>query len=313
MALKVIELKVGNWVDYGGVPYQVTSISNLGKVGISRKIDSGIISLEAEIESLRGIKFTKEILYQLDGFKEKDYQGLPGSLVARMAKIIIPCKPKTPEPEEAESSTDDGVEPENIPVVTHDDEDPSVMDEPITEDELQEGVLGDVTKTVRGNIVDAARSYGGSNQNDNTMTVIKNALSTLGKRNKKIFAVGGIIAGVIVLPIAIVKIIIPFIRGCVYYFYYTKMKVSDYLEIQAELIEANANELENSTDSDLTEEKKAKVAERQRKWAERLRKWSNTFAIDHKQATNAAKKEAEKDAKEKKTVRKDDDGDDSIF
>ena len=244
--------------------------------------------------------------------KEKDYQGMPGSLVARMAKIIIPGKPETPEPEEV-GTPNDGVEPENIPTVTHDDEDPSVMDEPITEDELQEGVLGDVTKTVRGNIVDAARSYGGSNQNDNTMTVIKNALSTLGKRNKKIFAVGGIIAGVIVLPIAIVKIIIPFIRGCVYYFYYTKMKVSDYLEIQAELIEANANELENSTDSDLTEEKKAKVAERQRKWAERLRKWSNIFAIDHKQAMNAAKKEADKDAKEKKTVRKDEDGDDSIF
>jgi len=91
------------------------------------------------------------------------------------------------------------------------------------------------------------------------------------------------------------------------------MKVSDYLEIQAELIEANANDLENSTDSELTEEKKAKVAERQRKWADRLRKWANAFAIDHKQATNAAKKESDKVSKEKKTVRKDEDGDDSIF
>ena len=74
MALRLIELRVGNWVDYGGVPYQVTSISSLGKIGISRKIDSGIISLEAPIETLYGIKFTKEILYQLEGFKEKEYQ-----------------------------------------------------------------------------------------------------------------------------------------------------------------------------------------------------------------------------------------------
>lgn len=255
-----------------------------------------------------------EVSFGDDGIdKDKDYQGLPGSLVARMAKIIIPCKPEIPEPEEAESPTDDGVEPENIPIIKQSEEDEPVVHKSINEEELNEGTLTDVTKTLGDQIVDAARSYGGSSKDDNTMTVIKNALSTLGKKNKKIFAVGGIIAGVIVLPIAVVKIIIPFIRGCVYYFYYTKMKVSDYLEIQAELIEANANDLENSTDSDLTEEKKAKVAERQRKWAERLRKWSNTFAIDHKQATNAAKKEADKDAKEKKTIRKDDDGDDSIF
>lgn len=74
MALKVIELKVGNWVDYNGDFYQVTSISNSGKVGISRKVESGVVSLEAPIGSLNGIKFTKEILYQLEGFKEKEYQ-----------------------------------------------------------------------------------------------------------------------------------------------------------------------------------------------------------------------------------------------
>ena len=74
MALKLIELKIGNWVEYNSDPYQVTSISNSGKVGISRKIESGIVSLEASLGSLSGIKFTKEILYQLEGFKEKEYQ-----------------------------------------------------------------------------------------------------------------------------------------------------------------------------------------------------------------------------------------------
>ena len=74
MALKLIELKIGNWVEYSGDLYQVTSISNSGKVGISRKIESGIVSLEASLGSLNGIKFSKEILYQLEGFKEKEYQ-----------------------------------------------------------------------------------------------------------------------------------------------------------------------------------------------------------------------------------------------
>lgn len=253
-----------------------------------------------------------EVSFDNNGIEpEKDYQGLKGSIVARMAKIIIPEKPEPAQPEEIPAETpNDGVEPENIPAVTHqDDSSDVVMDEPITEEEVQEGVM-DTLAAVAGAATkagkDAIQKAGGS---DNTMTAIKN----LYNKNKKVFATAGIIAGVIALPFAIVKLIIPFIRNTVYYFYYTKMKVSDYLEIQAELIEANANDLENSTDSDMTEEKKAKVAERQRKWAERLRKWANIFAIDHKQATNNAKKASEKDSKEKKTVRKDEDGDDSIF
>lgn len=241
----------------------------------------------------------------------KDYHGLPGAMVARMAKIIFPAKPvEQPQPEEIPAISTDDVEPENIPAVTHQDDDPSVMDEPINEDEVQQEGIADILAAAGGKAAglakDAINKAGGG---DNTMASIKNIL----KKNKKVFAAAGIVAAIFAIPFAAVKIIIPFIRNTVYYFYYTKMKVSDYLEIQAELIEANANDLENSTDSDLTEEKKAKVAERQRKWAERLRKWANAFAIDHKQATNNAKKEADRDSREKKTVRKDEDGDDSIF
>ena len=241
----------------------------------------------------------------------KDYQGLPGSMVAIMAKIILPGKPaEQPQLEEIPAAPVDSVEPENIPAITHQDDDTSVMDEPITEDEVQQEGIADILVAAGGKATslakDAINKAGGG---DNTMASIKNIL----KKNKKVFAAAGIVATIFAIPFAAVKIVIPFIRNTVYYFYYTKMKVSDYLEIQAELIEANANDLENSTDSDLTEEKKAKVAERQRKWAERLRKWANAFAIDHKQATNNAKKEADKDSREKKTVRKDEDGDDSIF
>lgn len=183
----------------------------------------------------------------------------------------------------------DTVEPENIPVVNHQDEVPGLMDEPINEDDLQENTTTD--------LIGAAA---------------KGAAKFIGK-NKKIIGAAAIAAGIISLPILAVKVIIPFIRTLAYYFYYTKMKLSDYLEIQASLIEANANDLENSTDNDLSEEKKKKVLEKQRKWADRLRKWSNMFDIDHKQAENNAKKESEKDSKEKRTVGQDEDGDDSIF
>ena len=237
----------------------------------------------------------------------------PQPMIAKMAQIIMnPPTPEEPKPEEVPATTpNDGVEPENIPAVVNQDEpgSDSVMDEPITEDEIHEGLAADILGAIIGKNNDSTNGE----KKDDLLSAAGNAIKTLAKKNKKIFAVAGIVAGVIALPFAIVKIIIPFIRASVYYFYYTKMKVSDYFEIQAELIEANANELENSTDSDMTEEKRAKVAERQRKWAERLRKWANTFAIDHKQATNNAKREAEKDSKEKRTVRKDEDGDDSIF
>lgn len=237
----------------------------------------------------------------------------PQPMIARMAQIIM--NPPSPEDNKSEDisvdTPNDGVEPENIPAVVNQDEpgSDSVMDEPITEEEVHEGIAADILGAVIGKNNDSSNGE----KKDDLLSAAGNAIKTLAKKNKKIFAVAGIVAGVIALPFAIVKIIIPFIRASVYYFYYTKMKVSDYFEIQAELIEANANELENSTDSDMTEEKRAKVAERQRKWAERLRKWANAFAIDHKQATNNAKREAEKDSKEKKTVRKDEDGDDSIF
>lgn len=240
----------------------------------------------------------------------KDYQGLPGDMVARMAKIILPGKPVETQPEEIPAAPVDSVEPENIPTITHQDDDTSVMDEPITEEEVQQEGIADILAAAGGKAADLAKAgIQKAGDSDNTMTALKNIF----KKNKKIFAAAGIVTAIIAIPFAAVKIVIPFIRNTVYYFYYTKMKVSDYLEIQAELIEANANDLENSTDSDMTEEKKAKVAERQRKWAERLRKWSNIFAIDHKQATNNAKKETDKDSREKKTVRKDEDGDDSIF
>ena len=92
------------------------------------------------------------------------------------------------------------------------------------------------------------------------------------------------------------------LRTIVYYFYYTQMKVSDYLAIQAELIESEAEESENE-----------EAAAKQKKWAERLRNWSNKFNIDNKQATNKANNDVKKDNKEKAKVKKNNDGEDVLF
>lgn len=74
MALKVNELRIGNWVEYKDRNYQVIGISDTGKVKIKSRNDFGITLLEAPCSELNGIKFSKEILFQIEGYKEKENQ-----------------------------------------------------------------------------------------------------------------------------------------------------------------------------------------------------------------------------------------------
>ena len=105
------------------------------------------------------------------------------------------------------------------------------------------------------------------------------------------------------------KVIIPTLRNTVYTFYYTKMKISQYWQIQAEFLEANADEVENSTDMD--PEKKEKVVKKQREWAERFRRWANFWYVDQKQAEAQSNKAQNEENKKK--IEKNDDGDDVLF
>ena len=78
-------------------------------------------------------------------------------------------------------------------------------------------------------------------------------------------------------------------------------------------IEANANDLQYSMTSDLSDKEKDKVAKKQIKIAQKLRKWANKVAIDSKASSNKAANDAKNDDKNKNTIRPDDDGNDSIF
>lgn len=124
---------------------------------------------------------------------------------------------------------------------------------------------------------------------------------------------GAVVGAVKVSAYFVTHAFIPFLRNIVYMHYYTRMKVSDYLAIQADLLEANANELQYSSDASMDETQKDKVVKKQLKWVQRLRAWSNKFAIDNKESNNKSSKEIESESKEKKTIAKDDDGDDVIL
>lgn len=133
-----------------------------------------------------------------------------------------------------------------------------------------------------------------------------------------ILQVGAAAAGVAVGTLALIGVgsivgkgLICGIRNAIYTFYNLKLKISDYFEVQAKLIEANATELENSSADD--DAKMRKAAEKQRKIAEFFRKVSNAFNIDKAKADKQTKQDIEDDEKEKKKIGKDDNGNDILF
>lgn len=175
-----------------------------------------------------------------------------------------------------DAPADDTVEYDNIPAVnpTEDFADDRAIVE--TEKEIQEGV-GTVFKTV----------------------------AVIG-------GIGAALLGGAKLGKLAVNTFIGLLRNLVYGFYYTKYKFSDYLAVQADLLEANANELQYSSNSNLSDDEKEKVVKKQMKTVDKLRKWSNKFGIDSRQTTNEVEAQNKRDQK-KKTVGKTNDGDDAIL
>lgn len=102
-----------------------------------------------------------------------------------------------------------------------------------------------------------------------------------------ITAIGGFLgAHPIALTVTIVAVIltvlIPLLREMVFLFFYTKMRVSEFFEIQADLLQMNAYNVENNDSMD--DDKKKKVVSKQLKIVEWLRKMSNKFTINNRKA-----------------------------
>jgi len=192
--------------------------------------------------------------------------------------------------EPATEPSDDEVEPDNIPAVNPGD-DVVASDTPINELDDDEDETNDPTPFVP--------------ESDEPVDEIAPVAIALG-----IAGLGALAASAI--P-ALLKLVIGLLRTTIYYFYYSKMKLADTLAVQADLIEANANELQYSTTTELSDKERNNAVKKQMKWAQRLRKWANKFAIDSKSASNQAKKQADADDKNKNTIRPNDNGDDAIW
>lgn len=128
-----------------------------------------------------------------------------------------------------------------------------------------------------------------------------------------IAAAGAMLLGGKKLAGTLANTVVNLIRNCVYGYWYSRLKFSDFLEVQADLIEANANDLRFSTSTTLSDEEKGKTLKKQYKVVEKLRKWANVFAIDSKKTSNEVNKAISSEDKKKKTIGRNEYNDDIIL
>lgn len=106
--------------------------------------------------------------------------------------------------------------------------------------------------------------------------------------------------GLLDLPFAILtnlaSAFITAIRSAVYWVFYTRMDIAEYLEQQATYIEMNKVRVNNR--SDLSDTKKKEIIRKQTEWQNRLLKWSDAIQLDDVKAAKKAKEQAEKEEKE---------------
>lgn len=106
----------------------------------------------------------------------------------------------------------------------------------------------------------------------------------------------GIAIGAIAL--IVVKNLFDILREPVYLFYALRVRISDFFDMQADLIQMNIYNLQNNNTMD--EEKKEHIIAKQLEHAERFRKYANTFEVKVKKAESDAYKELTQDSKKVK-------------
>lgn len=127
-----------------------------------------------------------------------------------------------------------------------------------------------------------------------------NAIDTVIKNNMKNFTgaeIGFLGAGIAI--VGIILTIVPIMRELIFFFYYSRTRVSEYFDIQADLLQMNAHNLELSSTNDGKE--KEKIAKKQLRIADVFRKISNAIAVSNKNSEVAATKEITANDKKLKT------------
>ncbi len=124
---------------------------------------------------------------------------------------------------------------------------------------------------------------------------IDKALNQLLDTNRKNFVGELSVPVMIIISITIITSIIPFIRELIYFFYYARQSISDYFAIQADLLQMNASNLDNTMDADAEDIKR--TYEKQNRIADKFRKISNFMSVKLKKSEAEAEKNINADEK----------------
>lgn len=89
--------------------------------------------------------------------------------------------------------------------------------------------------------------------------------------------------------------VVPMVRELIYYFYESRMNVSEYLQQQKDFLEMNKFRLESSS---MDAQKRNKILAKQQKAIERLDRMSDKIRVNHQLANKNAEKEIQKDNKD---------------
>ena len=125
------------------------------------------------------------------------------------------------------------------------------------------------------------------------------AMDYVMKQNANNFAGASFVFGVssAVVIIGILLSIIPLIRELIFFFYYARVKASDYFDAQSSLLMINAYNIENNLTRDAKSKKQ--IVDKQRKIADSFKKISNTLKVSLKTGEKKAADETTKLDKQK--------------
>ena len=120
----------------------------------------------------------------------------------------------------------------------------------------------------------------------------------IGQRVRKFTGVAaGIVAGTII-GIAVIMGIVPVMRELVYVFYYSRTRIADYFNIQADLLQMNAYNVE--ANGAINAEQRKDIAKKQRAIADDFRGIANKIQIDSKQSEVKASHEIQSNTRKYK-------------
>lgn len=106
----------------------------------------------------------------------------------------------------------------------------------------------------------------------------------------------GAIVGTTAL-IILITCIVPLLKELIFFFFYTRTQLSDYFDIQANLLQMNIYNVENNRE--INKEEKKKIIKRQSKILELFRKAANKLEVETKDAEIKTIKAKENDAENK--------------